>query len=200
MRDPHLQTFVDATSAAFDAARKQHPLAAEFARKVFSAAKIECGPPLNDNPSSQVACDLLPEALDNAVAHGGAVAHVAESLRDLAPRLPWTTRPPGPHDQPDLADNHANARVIGGNGLEQRDDIIIGLSLVGPRTRYPDHAHPPEEAYLALSAGEWCNSETPWHAPGIGGLVHNPPGIVHAMRASDTPLLAVWCLWTAGTA
>jgi hypothetical protein len=27
-------------------------------------------------------------------------------------------------------------------------------------------------------------------------MVHNPPGIVHAMRAGRQPLLAVWCLWS----
>jgi hypothetical protein len=33
--------------------------------------------------------------------------------------------------------------------------------------------------------------------PGIGGTVRNPPGVVHAMRAGETPLLAVWGLLTA---
>ena len=33
-----------------------------------------------------------------------------------------------------------------------------------------------------------------WHAPGPGRLVHNPPGIVHAMRGTDVPLLAIWFL------
>jgi hypothetical protein len=30
--------------------------------------------------------------------------------------------------------------------------------------------------------------------PGVGGIVHNPPGIIHAMRSIDEPLLAVWIL------
>ncbi len=38
----------------------------------------------------------------------------------------------------------------------------------------------------------------PWHAPGIGGLVYNPPDIIHATRATTAPLLAIWSLW-AGT-
>ena len=36
----------------------------------------------------------------------------------------------------------------------------------------------------------------PWHEPGIGGLVYNPPNIVHAMRSAEGPLLALWFLWT----
>ena len=41
-----------------------------------------------------------------------------------------------------------------------------------------------------LSSGEWRNAETDWHTPGIGGIVHNPPGILHAMRANnDAPIV-----------
>ena len=63
-----------------------------------------------------------------------------------------------------------------------------------PEVRYPDHTHPPEELYLVLSDGDFRNAETEWTKPGIGGLFHNPPGIVHAMRSTDKPLLAVWML------
>jgi quercetin dioxygenase-like cupin family protein len=65
--------------------------------------------------------------------------------------------------------------------------------------RYPDHRHPPEEIYIAMSRGEWRQASNPWHEPGIGNLVYNPPNIVHAMRSADQPLLAVWFLWTAPT-
>ena len=27
-----------------------------------------------------------------------------------------------------------------------------------------------------------------------GGIVHNPPGILHAMRGTSVPLLAIWFL------
>ena len=47
--------------------------------------------------------------------------------------------------------------------------------------------------------GEWRQASNPWHEPGIGNLVYNPPNIVHAMRSADQPLLAVWFLWTAQT-
>ena len=66
---------------------------------------------------------------------------------------------------------------------------------MAPNTRYPDHRHPPEEVYLVLSPGEWRQGDGAWHEPGPGGVVHNPPAIVHAMRSGDTPLLAIWCLW-----
>jgi hypothetical protein len=66
---------------------------------------------------------------------------------------------------------------------------------MAPYTCYPDHRHPPEEIYLVLSSGQWRQARDPWHEPGIGGLVYNPPGIVHAMRSTERPLLAFWFLW-----
>ena len=91
---------------------------------------------------------------------------------------------------------HANAQVIGPAGLGHSERVRIGASLVAPGITYPDHRHPPEEVYLVLSPGEWRQNASPWHAPGIGGLVYNPPDIVHAMRAAPVaPLLAIWCPW-----
>ena len=67
---------------------------------------------------------------------------------------------------------------------------------MAPETQYPDHRHPPEEIYIVLSGGQWRQADGAWHEPGIGGLVYNPPNIVHAMRATNHPLLALWFLRT----
>jgi hypothetical protein len=45
-----------------------------------------------------------------------------------------------------------------------------------------------------LSRGHWRQDDDPWVEPGIGGLIHNPANIVHAMRSGDQPLFAIWCL------
>jgi hypothetical protein len=47
-----------------------------------------------------------------------------------------------------------------------------------------------------LSPGSWRQDAKPWHEPGLGGVVYNHPNVVHAMRSTEAPLLAVWCLWT----
>ena len=52
----------------------------------------------------------------------------------------------------------------------------------------------PEEIYLVLSGGAWWQAGAAWHEPGRGGIVHNPPGILHAMRGTHVPLLAIWFL------
>lgn len=114
---------------------------------------------------------------------------LAAAFAALDPYLRWRQR-----DLPGLPGCYADAPVLGENGLQQHWGLIAGVSLLAPGATYPDHHHPPEEIYLALSGGEWWNTETPWHAPGPGGIVHNPPGILHAMRGTAVPLLAIWFL------
>ena len=97
-----------------------------------------------------------------------------------------------------FADAHANATVVGPGGLEERDDVWMGINLMAPGIRYPEHRHPPEEVYLVLSGGRWRQDGGAWHEPRIGGLVHNPSNVAHAMRSGARPLLAVWCLWKGG--
>ncbi len=66
---------------------------------------------------------------------------------------------------------------------------------MAPEVTYPEHRHAPEELYVVLSPGQWQQSRGDWHEPGAGGIVHNPPNVLHAMRSGSTPLLATWCLW-----
>jgi hypothetical protein len=63
-----------------------------------------------------------------------------------------------------------------------------------PNVRYPDHHHPPEEAYVLLSAGEFKQRDGQWFNPGIGGGIHNPPDQLHAIRSGSVPFIALWCL------
>lgn len=101
------------------------------------------------------------------------------------------SRPPASSN---FRDGHANAMILGPGGLEDRNDLWLGVTLMAPHVRYPDHDHPPEETYLVLSHGEFKQADKDWFSPGIGGSFYNPPGIKHAMRSLDRPLLAFWAL------
>lgn len=114
----------------------------------------------------------------------------------IEPQLIWKVRPGAEAHGEQFLNGHANATIIGSEGLEIRPDVWFGVSLMAPHTRYPDHRHSPEEIYVVLSDGQWRQGSNPWHEPGIGGLVYNPPNIMHAMRSRERPLLALWFLWT----
>ena len=121
---------------------------------------------------------------------------MAGALRAMDPRLAWGPRL-GSEDDPAFRKAHANAVLAGADGLERREDVRVGVSLVAPHTDYVKHNHPPEELYFVLAPGDWWREDLGWRARPAGSIQHNPPHAWHAMRTGETPLLAVWCLWTA---
>jgi hypothetical protein len=64
---------------------------------------------------------------------------------------------------------HANAEIIGPMGLNVRDDIKVGVTLMRQHLTYPDHHHFSEEVYMALSDGFLRQNQEPWWSPGPGG-------------------------------
>ncbi|SMX48770.1 hypothetical protein MAA8898_04084 [Maliponia aquimaris] len=84
--------------------------------------------------------------------------------------------------------------IVGPDGLEPRDDVWLGVSLLGPNVQYPDHRHPPEEVYLVMSPGDFRQGLNAWVHVARGETHYNPHNIVHAMRSADRPLLAFWAL------
>ena len=190
-RDADLQAFVDAVAEAVSARTVEGEPAAVASREVFGRLAAHVGEPGTPSPVRRPVCARLPEARAGAAAAAPRLAAVAEAFRALEPRLAWYARPTA---DPEFGPGHANTVVVGEGGLEHHPGVTLGVTLMAPDLTYPDHAHPPEEVYLALGPGEWWNADTPWHEPGPGGLVHNPPGIRHAMRSGPAPLFAVWCL------
>ena len=185
-----LDTFLSLAGAAVTA-RATGPAAPAATRiPALLATPPQPAPPQPAPPQSPTrlpACAHLPAALAEMR------ADLAAAFTALEPQLCWKSRV-FPDAKPGFNTGHANARILGPEGLEQRGGLIAGFSLVGPNITYPDHDHPPEEIYLALSGGAWWNTDTPWHEPGPGRIVHNPPGIRHAMRGTNVPLLAIWFL------
>jgi hypothetical protein len=83
--------------------------------------------------------------------------------------------------------------IVGPGSLEPRQDVWLGVSLLGPNVRYPDHRHRPEETYLVISPGDFRQRRRECVPVAEGETFHNPHNVVHAMASSDRPLLA-FCL------
>ena len=187
-----LRRLIDAVGAAIAAAPGASGPIERAAGRIFPALQAMASAPAA--PGQTVpACGHLAPAIEVARSGPPAIRAVADALAALSPHLIW--RRSERDDAPLFAAGHGNAQIVGPDGLARCEGVRLGASLVAPGITYPDHRHPPEEIYLVLSPGEWRQESRPWHAPGIGGLVYNPPDIVHAMRAGARPLLAIWCLW-----
>ena len=162
------------------------------ATRIFDALAGECGRQDPPAPNRLPVCEHLPIAFENAKSGPNHTVQLGAALAAIEPQLEWIQKPAGDEH---FQANHANTVVVGVDGIERRNDVRIGVSLVAPDTVYPDHNHPPEEIYAVLSDGAWRQNEGPWRKPGLGGTIHNVPNILHGMRSYDTPLLAVWSLW-----
>ena len=165
----------------------------DAAADVFEALAGSTGDVVPGEAAPPPAHRHLSSALDRARAAPETVP-LAKAFAALEPALAWVRRPDSKAHGETFFDGHANAWLVGPTGLEQRSDVLVGTSLVAPGVRYVDHRHPPEELYIVLSEGEWYREDRGWHTPGIGGIVHNPSNVMHAMRAGPEPLLALWLL------
>lgn len=193
MRTAPMQRFVTALKTAFAAAIMDDAARGAVAR-VFAAA-VDPGRAGSGLGEVLAVTGLFPVALNPLVGRADALGDLARALRDLSDDLVWTSRKSvGPTASAGFATAHANCLLIGPGGMEARADIWIGISLMAPGTRYPDHDHAPEEVYLVLTPGQFWHGDAEWITPGVGGTVHNVPGIRHAMRAQDAPFLAIWVL------
>ncbi|MEZ2223681.1 dimethylsulfoniopropionate lyase [Rhizobium sp. RCC_161_2] len=191
-RSKSLQSFVDAAFAAFDRFATA-PEARRSIPRIF--ALLEHPGSGRDRPGCRLpVCKNLDEALSIATSEPS-LQQLVEGFKGIEPNLEWRqrTRCDGT-ESANFADGHANAMVIGPGGLEERDDLWIGVTLMVPHVRYPDHDHAPEEVYLVLSKGEFQQGDGDWFSPGIGGSFYNEPGIKHAMRSVETSFLAFWAL------
>src|SRR5260221_14087997 len=151
-RAPGLQRFLDLIGDAIAGRSLPSEPARGAGARIFTV--LARPPPRGATISARLpVCDPLPAALAAARAQGSPVAALADAFAAIAPALAWGRRPGADAASPAFRDGHANALVVGPSGLEPRDDAMVGVSLLAPAVRYPDHHHPPEEVYVVLSPG-----------------------------------------------
>lgn len=193
-RSASLETFLTCLDQALGSAALG-PKAVGAIDRITGALRT-VGRPGSSAASRRTVCRYLDEALATARVASPALARLVTAFAALEPGLRWVPRAAsGPFASDNWPDGHANATIVGPGGLEERSDLVIGVSLLAPHVRYPDHDHRPEEVYLVLSPGRFQHGMSDWFEPGIGGTLYNEPNMRHAMASGDAPLFAFWCLW-----
>ncbi|MGO1118373.1 dimethylsulfonioproprionate lyase family protein [Rhodovibrionaceae bacterium A322] len=193
-----LQTFIENLETATRNKLPGTPEAKEITDRVFEVLQCPGAPKAERSAHALPVCRHFTPACQLAQTGPAPIPSLASALADLERSLTWTRRtaPSGqPSDNDDrFYDGHANAIIVGDGGLEERQDVTIGVSLVAPGIDYPRHRHPPEEIYIVLSPGEWWQEGRHFSAKNSGDLIHHEPGVWHAMKSTHLPLLALWCL------
>lgn len=118
---------------------------------------------------------------------------LAESLQRACDCFFWEKSPSGPFASKNFDSANAHAVIVGPGGAEERADARIGITILTPYTRMPDHRLSCPRAYLALSAFEFSTESTGWTCAQVGTVCFAPAGEIVAYRCTTTPLLMIWC-------
>jgi len=65
---------------------------------------------------------------------------------------------------------------------------------------YPKHSHEAEEMYIPLSSDQdvfWVKSDDAWVSRAVGRPIYQKSGMIHGMKTSLSPLLAL-SVWYGG--
>ncbi|MGV2289745.1 dimethylsulfonioproprionate lyase family protein [Trinickia sp. YCB016] len=190
-RPDSLTTFIKTASHLFQS-EKLSDGARNLATRVFERIQT----PSDDgvrHTTRYPACAWFDSALAQ-IPEAAPFGAAARELKALEPLLGWSRRTSGLHGSENYIEGHVHGMICGPGGAESRYDVMLGFSILSPGVRYPDHSHPPEEAYVLLTPGEFKQEDGAFRDPGIGSGIHNLPSAVHAMRSGATPFLAIWCL------
>jgi hypothetical protein len=187
VRSPKMTAFLDASTDAL--LMNCQGVALDAARRVIGRlATVGAAQAL---PERLPVCDWIGPALAQVPP---ARAALGQAFAGIEQSLAWKRRASAQKSEQTFWNGHANAVILGPGGLEARDDLWIGATVLAPNVRYVDHDHAPEEVYLSLTPGDWWNARMDWTDPGPTGFVYNPPGVRHAMRSGAGPFLALWYL------
>lgn len=148
MRNQSLQEFLNAAQTAY-LSRASDSNSVRSLNQIFAA--LETPAPQSNAASGRIpVCHYLDEIAAHTNSFPADLQLTMEKFSAIEPALQWRPR------QGDCTgasenfwENHANAMVVGPNGLETREDVWLRVSLVGPNVRYPDHQHPPKKPILS---------------------------------------------------
>lgn len=189
-RSELLQRFIDGlgdvvlsqstpTMARFEGAKVVHLLQSPGRSKLTDCRTIPC--PLH-NDLTAVLSGMAPTPMMRGLKH--AVGALSDSVS-------WVRADGGPYANADFERCNAQAILAGPGGLEERQDLLITLTLMAPYTRFPDRhtAHPC--VFLALSDGEFLSPAGDWSLVETGMPFYHPAARVFAMRCTSRPMLTV---------
>ncbi|XUM52030.1 dimethylsulfoniopropionate lyase (plasmid) [Rhizobium sp. YTU87027] len=169
------------------------PVMASFvAGKVYQ--RLQQPGPINDGFQAGFDVgDHFTRAIDNIRTSLPHLSDAAESLAELKETLLWRSSRSGPFASLKFEQSHAHAILAGPGGLEERSDVRVGVTLMAPYSRFPDHVQFHSRVFLLLSDGEICFDLSNWFRANAGTIFFNEAGRQFAMRCTSEPLLAIWC-------
>lgn len=148
-----------------------------FRRAITTMTETEQREPLASVPVLAALRDMTPSPLADA-----AIAAASE--------IPWEAAP-------QLDDRGQTVGLGRIPQVREFGDLECGLMLIGAGAAYPEHHHAPQEIYLPIAGnGQWrCGGALDYRGLDEHELVYNHPHDIHAVKAGNEVLLAMFILW-----
>ncbi len=121
-----------------------------------------------------------------------ATADLVAAIRPVASILPWTYGYEKRDDFPGLENAMGWAEIIGPEAPFRSQSVCLGLTLIGPETLYPAHAHPAVELYYVIAGNAQWTAAGVTHTNPPGTFILHPSEVIHTMKTGGEPLLALY--------
>lgn len=192
-RPEHLQQLIEAFGEILQA-QNAPAMATILGSKIIDTRGFTGNINIDRKPANRL---LLTEQIEQALrmleTTSADMRRVAFALRLLVDQLDWYTDKTGPYASVNFARGHAHGLLIGPDGIEERSDVRVGVTIMAPYTRFPDHELTTSRLVLALSDGEFWSECSGWWRSQIGAAICQPVGGQFAMRCGARPFLMLWC-------
>ncbi|MGO4317908.1 dimethylsulfonioproprionate lyase family protein [Agrobacterium sp. MCAB5] len=171
------------------------PLMAKFNAGKIMTLLDRAGIVISDTApaSPQPLLDSGREILRKLCQDGGQYGALARGLLRLMDRIEWTRGGGGPFASLDFGRSHLHALLVEPEATEHRTDLRVGLTLMAPYTRFPDHRQYHSKVFLPLTMGEFRFGDEHWLGAGQGDILFNGAGRLCAIRCTGRPLFILWC-------
>ncbi len=127
-----------------------------------------------------------------AAGAAGPAAALAGTIGRARAALHWYYGYKPVEGQPDLPNRIAFCEFVGPTSPVHSDTMRLGLTLIGPGTHYPVHAHPAVELYYVIAGtARWITPSTDALQPPGAYILHRASE-PHAMETQAEPLLSLY--------
>lgn len=141
---------------------------------------------------SPLADDYFKQAVD--LAGDNPLGDLGRALYEDRETLEWFTMYQSYADDTrvgKLNDNYIIVRLAGPKGGWYAEDLTTAITIQGPNTWYPPHAHRQKEVYGVIGGkAEWQRGAEGWIERESGEIIYHPSGVRHETRTHDEPLLS----------
>ncbi len=127
-----------------------------------------------------------------AAGRAGPAADLAAAIGEAQAGLRWYYGYPPLDGQPDLPQKIAFCEFLGPTAPIRSDTMRLGLTLIGPHTHYPVHAHPAVELYYVIAGtARWITPSADAQRP-PGNFILHRASEPHAMETGADSLLSLY--------